>query len=64
MLERLARLNQEYPEKPEVFEWAVYKVITSFTTSRFLKPAQDPDKKARKKRLSDYQIKLFDKIHF
>ena len=64
VLERLAELNQNYPNNPEIFEWSVYKVVNNFIANKFQKPAEDPNKDMRKKRLIDYQVYLFDKIHF
>ena len=57
-------LNGEFAHRPEVLEYAVYKIVRGFIETKLKNVTMEKDPAALKERLIRYLITLFDKMHF
>lgn len=64
LITRLMALNEEFKHNPDVFKFAVFKLVTSFAQSKFVSQARQKEPEKRQEGLVDFIVNIFDRLHF
>lgn len=63
LIQRLLAFNKEFSHRPQIFEFAIFKTVEIFATTRLMTASRNKTYKELKECLIDYQLNLFNRLH-
>ena len=64
LIKKMLELNSDFVDRPEVFEYAIYKTVLIFVMSRFRTACKQANITNLKDSLINHWVNIFDRIHF